>query len=1733
MEWNKYFTISDYAKLSDEQPKPSFNIRSSEELARASAISKNYPWLQPQTISSLAKYNASQETVRMVGEASAMRELGQYGQKLQAQGDTIAPVRYAFDAAGWMAKSAKAVFDAVVPGTATFLVDNVYDPLARGTVEGAQQYVLKPTVRWSTAVFDAVPETVQNVASMAVGSSNYDLFGLWESTSIATMLDNWDNTGDGYFMSQTLREEQAKRARAFRGTIYGNAFTIGRAATSWAGENSLIYKYGSGVIDAAILLAVPDPSLYVGKAIAKGASNAGNVLSALQRGENVEQALKSAGEVVPFLTKEDAKLVKQILREDGAVIRSEAGLASGINGEGVDANKFINFMLTNPLAIKLVDTLIEKTNRLEILEDVFKFEIDTDVADALALATSREEVISALTKPFIMGENTLDPRIGRYRVRKGQSALLKTRFFTQMPKNSIVVSGDTLDNLEAVRNMTLSLRTSGVSEEAIKAWGDEAIQSFSSRGSAPAKYEAFGAYSNAIKLQLKANGIEDPIIAELFKRHNSSLDKVRTYLVDRMGTATDNGHLQMMANLLAENASDEVYVEFLQRVAPLMDEASFAGPAKLVHMLDRTQVMPDARELRRLTRNPLFQKAFDLVGANPKKFAFAGKKKQIDVIRYTDQQLAKELQDQILEIKALPKTDETVAQLTDLDNQLTAITRTEKIRALSGEARLAVDVLDFMQNRIWKPLNLATIGYIVRNGMDAQIRMAFGGVRSVANSGVLHPLEYIHIAIGLPGKGTKYGKSITGVDMTNLGVARKTMRSGEATLETAARQGDYIFVGEERFPATAAGLRKAQKYAKRTGKPLFQPELEAEFLDGATAASVVQQQLAETIGNVSTRVGFTPSDEVFHQVRTGSFPTFARGTDGSYETSMHTKGVVELMQQATKNETTRIVARGIAQGKSDQQIAEEVADWLLANKNSPAYRDIKALQRQGRHYKSEKHPGGDYNLPLDFDYLISIGREDIVRQTLINDALAIDIANQRMLTGKIPELEFLAAYDGVGDLAAAQAVTLDRLTRRGAGTGPIKVGGQAELDGVHGIVTKIQQVSEDAPAVATFVPLLERHSLTGHDFGKSGQAARKLIERTPISPDGQLAGLPVKVPSEQILRKRGKLGEFEQLGTVVDYATGWLFNILNDTAVRRLERSVTFRQYYYQEVGKHVSRLSLEEGRRLHADVLAKAQEEGKTIREYLGEGARQKNRISDKIEALATRTEATGTLQVKDLDDFARFVGLSRTKELLYDATNQNNMVDALRIVMPFAQAWKDVIGTYMMLGAQHNIHMVRQFSRVYKGIEQADPDQDGRGFLFRDPQTKEMQFSFPLSGSLSKLFTGIDAPLSAPLGRLSQGINVYPALGPYAQFAVSKLLPDSPKYDDVKELLIPYGETDVKGLFAGMIPGTIKKGIEAIVGDTENQANTYGNTYIEVLRALSISPKYDLSTEQGQLDLMSDAKSRARILTSFRMMSQFLGPAAGTFEWKVPTKIGDQYVGVMIEELRKLQTDDYDTAVDRFLQMYGDEMVLYIGSKSRALKDGLEATREFGAWERENKDIINQYEKVGTYFAPMGSEYNYSVWERQLQEGTRERLSDRELIDLAQKRVASAKFRALRLMFPANPNEKQRSILATYRAQLHQEFPGFPSRPEYEVGKFANSLDELENAIKDPRLQDNPITAALKEYLDTRRVLAATKGGLSFASAKKSSERSRLFLLGESLAKQNPEFDRIWTRLLSQEVD
>ena len=1734
MEDNRNYTISEYNQIVGQAKQ--FASGPTADPQKLQEIVRKYPWVNPETSMSLAKYNASDAAFDLVGQQAGMRELNTYEDKRNTQGDLIAPLRYTFDALGWIKKGTGAAFDFILPEAGETALKYVAEPLVRGG--GKVESAFKGAVRWISAAADIVPETVQNVTSLAVGSSNYDLLGLWESTSLAVMLENFDETGSGYFMSQTLRAEQEKRARAFRGTIYGNGFTIGRGMTSFAGENSVAYKYASGVIDAAVLLSVPDPTKYVAKgiyALGQGTKIAGGVLRQIAAGEDINKAIKAGGGafgLVPTLSGIDAKVVKKSIRAQTQDLQSEAGLIRDIGGQSVDGAKFVSFMKNNPLAIRLIDKIVEEESPKKIMEDIFRFEISNETAANLARAKTSDEVIASLTDPFTLGENTLNANIGRYRVNQPLKFIRQSRFFTEMPKQTIITdSDDPLENVQSVRNMLLGMRTAGVSEERITSWADKAIVSFSQKGSKGARREVLDEYDSALREILRANKIEDKVIDAVLENANAGMTKMRQYYSNRMGVETDNGHLKMMVDLLGDNINDKVLAETIGRALTLGDDFAFAGPATISQMLSRVRTLPDTRELRRLTRNPMFQSLFQKVGLGEMgKLPIAGRRVKIDVERYTNPGKAEELKKTIFEQRALG-AERNQYLLEQSAKELEQITYIESVKTLNGDARRLIDAIDYMQGRIWKPLNLATVGYVLRNGIDAQIRMAFGGARSLANSGVLHPLEYLHIAIGLPGKGTKYGKSITGVDLTNLGVGRRTILTGEIIPESISEKSQFVFVGDRRFANNSSGLKRANRYSKRTGKPLFTVD-DADMLDNTTARLEVQRQLREGVGLSSSKVGFSPQDEIRHKHNTNNFINVQRGTPGSSATADHTRGVIYNLQDYQNNNIGKLLARGLYEGKTDEKIADEIADWLLKNKGSPDYQNTKSMHRLGRTYKDAQRSEALFTLPVDFDKV----SEDVVRQVLKADILKIDLPRIKEITGNVDELKFAAAYDAVPEFGATKSVATSSVIPTGPGFKPenLKVGQRVRVGEETGVITNIRKGEDGAQDLITFVPFRETSVLTGYSSGKSSATFRQLVENQQVW-DGS-KGLPNQVRVEVQKWDDNAIDLTNMVTGFTNYATGWLFNGLNDFATRRLERSPLFRQYYYQEVSRHVDRLSYEEGKRLYESMTKNAKEAGfDNIREYLGEGLTQKNKVSKRLESLNTRSpsSAKGTLTVGELDDYSRFKALGETKDLLYDAATRNNFYDALRIVMPFADAWKDVVGTYAMLGARHNVHMIRQFARVYNGIEEADPDQDGRGFFFRQPQTGEVQFSFPMSGPISKLVTGIDAPLTAPFSRLSQGINFYPALGPYSQFGLSNILSNDPKYNDIKELFLPYGEVKGADLFTKQIPGIYRKAFETFVADTENRANTYGNVYIETVRALSINPKYNnMKTESDRDNLFSDARFKARILTGMRLMSQFLGPTAGVQEWKIPTQIGDQYVTTLTEQLRKFQEEDYDTAIDRFENLYGDDLMLYVSSKSRANRDGLEATEEFGDWTALNQDILDRYERVGAYFGPTGSDFNFTVWNQQLEEGDRTKLGDKELVELAQLRVGSAKYRAFRRTMPPILNEKQRSVLAAYREVLHEELNGFPVKAEFVVGEFENALVEIREALADPRLSDNPLMGTLRNYMQYRDSIES-ESKQSLKSKRNAPKRGNIYTYGEALSSQNAEFARIWDRLLSREVE
>jgi hypothetical protein len=621
-----------------------------------------------------------------------------------------------------------------------------------------------------------------------------------------------------------------------------------------------------------------------------------------------------------------------------------------------------------------------------------------------------------------------------------------------------------------------------------------------------------------------------------------------------------------------------------------------------------------------------------------------------------------------------------------------------------------------------------------------------------------------------------------------------------------------------------------------------------------------------------------------------------------------------------------------------------------------------------------------------------------------------------------------------------------------------------------------------------------------------------------------------------------------------------------------LNRSPAFRQFYYQSVDRFLDELAPGQAKRI-VDNVKKAIEDSRKgtrkaksavtdadVARYIGDG-----KIAQRvIDRASGKIKTAGNLTVEQVSAYAKGFALDETKRLFYNAAERSNFSDVMRIIAPFGSAWYEVSKRWLG-DMTRNPEILKRGAVTVQGLKNADPDGDGKGFFFRDPQTGEYMFNYPFSEQLAPFMLGaagavvggvgfgaagipigaaigggagavvqpklegINTVLSAPARSLSMGLTFIPGAGPFAQMVASKIIPDKPKYDFVRTILTPYGEPELT-----LKPSWFDKLWAAAFADPEND-RIFGDTVIDTMRALSASGKYDLSRADERDRLENDAKSKARVLLAIRALGQFTGPTRPNIEFKVDTKQGDVYAGELAKIFRQYQTEDFDTAIPRFLDTFGEDVFLYVAGKTRATAGGLSASKEFGRWENENEGIFNSYSDVAGYFAPTGSNFDYRVYLRQIETGMLERLSPEELIKEAQSLVGRSVYRYIIRAVGPNPTEEQRSMLGVLRDELEAEFPGFAEEP-LDVNKFKRQIAQLTEAANDPRLAGNPVADGLRLYLEARdealKVVQA-RGGELLTGKAMNDLRGQLRQVGELIIQQFPEFERLYDRVLFNEID
>ena len=1482
----------------------------------------------------------------------------------------------------------------------------------------------KAASRWSFAALQLVPDLVQNAAAEAFSpNDSAGIDGFFKSTQLGTMLADSGQAGTGFFLGDEANENQAKRAREFRGTINGHAWTVGRGSAQLVfTPGSKPYSLMSGFLDASVNI-LADPTGPLATKI-RG-------LSAID--EALPNVLRTAGSrtsraAIPGLSGQEAIMGAK------AFAKGEAGLhiAESI---AFEQSKFGKWVTTHPGAVRVTEWIAgvgaDTTKSVETKTRIILENIDglsPDVAKEFAQANTVQKVQGVLgeasarlannpddillpkdirkvsaagvIKPWL--DDTISERIPFYR------SMRHGRLFSEMPEQQLIINGSGLDKSKAVKTFGNYLKGTGFAEDSAEYTDvmDTVIRAVTTPEIGASRVAMKDAYDKAFKLIFeKAGGTKEDgvVIGQLMKqRADALLLDARTFNVNEAGLADDGRFFQFMMPYLDQ---DEIQKNFPQfdvngQSTGIWERLTMISPGAMVEMADDVMLLPDFRELRALTGN----------------MAFARKSKTLDGVRI---------------------------------------------------------LTEYTQNEIWKPLTLATGGYMMRNAMDAQTRMAMGGLSNAFTD----PVDFIMWAMRRKGK-----FDITGNEFDNV----------------IGKEVSEFRPGLEKF-------HEALTY-----------DLYRHMEDSATA-----------------------KERMF---RTGSFSLVERGTNRDAHTSAYVFNLGQIFRDPVMNRMSRIFSAS----ESQTDRLNKVKEWLT----SPAGRD------QAKSFREYLQNGVKFSDPATGrNGFINLGEEipDDVLYAWVDKLLNSRV--ETIVRGDA-ELRIVAGYNRVPltklvdgkvtlfgrEVIDAADVNFAKDLREGDGeVGSIIRLFDGDGDEYEGIIVakRTTKAVEYDTAFGISEPgekLIIQPVHTGEAF--EGEVGSKALQGliNAKGDEGRLAQI-VKRPEMAMAKDPNISTEFQSLRRkMVDF----FFVSINGKATQVLEKSPVFRQFYFKEVLDTAELLNPTEARKLLNDIVKRAEDEGMKPARYVGNKETLK-RLADI--AADTTSKATGT--VDELDGYAKAVALNQTKDLLYNASQKSNLEDMLRIVIPFGGAWREVLTTYAVKMAEDPTR-IRRAQLVFDGGRKFDSGllggQEGQGFFYKDPVTGEYSFNFPASGWISELLTGVNAPMQAPVKRLSIGLGVLPSIGPVAQIAASKIIPDTPTFDNVMSILLPYGRKES----VGFVPMWAKRMGEAWNANTQNLQSVYGNTYVDVLRALSTSGEYDLSDPEEKEKLIADATSKARVLTGLRALGQFFGPTSPSPEFLIETESGDMYATQLVKEFQKLQdpnsigadgvAGNYDTAVERFLEIYGNDALLYLSNKTESVAGGLEASEQFGDWERENSKLFSKYADVAGFMAPGGDDFSFEVWSRQVTSGKRRRLTDREIIDAAQYKAASAQYRTLREKLPANPSEAQRTWLRQWRVQLNKEYPGFPVVAQFNPGEFPAKIAQMENMVNEPSLADNDVAQALKQYLDARKkaIASAVAGGYaSLESNAAAPLRDWLANIGVALKQETPEFARIYERLLSYEVE
>jgi hypothetical protein len=573
---------------------------------------------------------------------------------------------------------------------------------------------------------------------------------------------------------------------------------------------------------------------------------------------------------------------------------------------------------------------------------------------------------------------------------------------------------------------------------------------------------------------------------------------------------------------------------------------------------------------------------------------------------------------------------------------------------------------------------------------------------------------------------------------------------------------------------------------------------------------------------------------------------------------------------------------------------------------------------------------------------------------------------------------------------------------------------------------------------------------------------------------------------------------------------------------------------------------------------------------------------LVDEIKANVKYAEGTATRkQVELLGDMH---GAQAVDNVMFNFENQSFFANRHVLTLSFFDAYREQWSFWLrqMLTNPSVLEKARlaKEGAVNTQIPAWAGGDPNRGILFKDEDTGQQMVALPFTRQVYSML-GLNAEERIATRNLTLLGQAVPGFFGIGGMIMNGVLPDTQLFNGIRNVMFPYGNPATKDSIADYIAAPWLQGFAGSalekLGETEfgknfglvgimqqlltsEMSDTMRQTTLNaVLTNIAANADGLPVTGKQREKLVEDANKKADSLIIFKSILRIFTPANPMTKYFVDAGSENVTAGAVLDDFRKFtaEAETFSEGVTRLLDKYGDSAWIFLSGATKAAP-GMQPTKEYAEWFRDNKSIVDKYPEIGGYLGPQEGEFDPGAYSEQRTAGYREPADIKERQNKALNNVAWAIYNNKKkqitneAMMNGIPFE-QVSKLPVYKRemkiisdQIKKQFPLW--NPRVAAGQAEETLvaqlEEISRMVDDKKVVSTEIGSAIKEYWDHRNrniLKATTKDPSLLNDAWRTSTtsnqafdlRNNLFQKGSYLAQKTPGFSVIWESILSREFD